>query len=530
MLSEAKRTNWRDMSNSVSPTGHADSFRVGPYALCSELATGGMGTVYLARDQRSGPNEEFVAVKLMHQHLASDPNFVSMFEDEAEIASLIDHPNVCSVVTHGTWQGRQYLAMEYLPGKSLHEVRQRLTELSAEYDAAETKLSMNVAQAIEQACRGVHAAHELRDASGEHLHVVHRDITPSNLFLTLDGEVKVMDFGLISARRKRSKTRTGIIKGKLAYVAPESLRGQQNLDRRADIWGLGVVTWELLTGKRLFKRDDELSTLRAVSEDPIPRPSSVRPGIPDELDDIVMRALEREPDNRFGSADEMADALKNFIVEREPISGDLVAWIDELFPNARAEQLRVEQLALRSLVSIPPAAAIPLDTFGSDATAAAISTTYSGKARVSNALRERGSSIAALAIGLCLGFSANAWTGHEHHGGAPEVAASHAGVSISPQPKSWSEPVQLPADKTVTAKVIHTDKDGRLVLQLEPLNFRDNSPPEAHVSTPEAGLTSPEPPVVENERIAQVARKSESGRKGLQLIRTFTGSPTRRVD
>lgn len=340
---------------SAYPEPPVAGYRVGPYSLCDEIAKGGMGAVYTARLMNDPRPDQLVAIKLLHSGLAADPQFVSMFQDEAEIASRIEHPNVCNTFGFGEWQGRHYLAMEYLIGESLEEVAERLEKSKL----SPKRLAFRVARILADACLGLHAAHELKDDNGKPLNVVHRDITPSNLMLTYDGVTKVMDFGVLAAARRRSKTQTGIIKGKLAYVAPESLTVDCELDRRADVWGIGVIAWELLTGRRLFRRDDPNSTLKAVSDAEILPPSQLRSGLPKKLDRIVMRALERNRDERYDTALELARELTRFAATGFEVitPADLAALMDELFTGGRSARRAISSIGD---TESPPTAALSL--------------------------------------------------------------------------------------------------------------------------------------------------------------------------
>ncbi|MFO0686743.1 MAG: serine/threonine-protein kinase [Sandaracinus sp.] len=285
--------------------------RFGPYLLVREIASGGMATVYEAVREGEGGFRRKVAVKRIHPHLARDRAFADMFLDEARIAARIAHPNVCQVLDYGRHQGESFLAMELLDGHTLSQLLSALVRRSAGEGTAHVPLVLGI---LAECAEGLHAAHELRDDHGMPLDVVHRDVSPQNLFVTMDGEVKVVDFGVATARDKNHRTETNEIKGKLAYMSPEQAAGR--VDRRADVWALGVVLWEALTLRRLFRRGTQPETLAAVERDPIPRPSEVLPGLPPALDDIVMRALERDTARRTPDARTLAlalhDALETF--------------------------------------------------------------------------------------------------------------------------------------------------------------------------------------------------------------------------
>ncbi len=314
-------------------------FRIGPYRICLEIAAGGMATVYLARSPARVGQDRFVALKVAHPHLARDRVFVEMFEDEARIASLIHHPNVCRVLDFDAAEGEPYLAMEYLHGENLATVFGRHAERLAASASEPVDLGRHaalVARAMADACAGLHAAHELVDDDGTPLEVVHRDVSPENVFLGYDGVVKIVDFGVARAARSHHRTSTGFVKGKLAYLQPEAIESKP-MDRRADVWGVGVTMWELLTGERLFRRDGDLDTLRAIADMPIAAPSEARPGLPDVYDAAVMRALARDPRARFDTARDMARELHAILAASPPAPDtvDLGEWMAELFPGGR---------------------------------------------------------------------------------------------------------------------------------------------------------------------------------------------------
>jgi len=318
--------------------------RLGRYRLCSEVASGGMATVYLARVDGPAGFDKMVALKRIHPHLAREKNFVEMFLDEARIAARINHPNVCHVFDFGESAGSYYIAMEYLLGEPLSRLLKAIWLQPWQKDSP--RLPMYASRIVADACEGLHAAHELRDSDGELMHVVHRDVSPHNLFVTFQGGVRVVDFGIASARNRLHQTNTGEVKGKFAYMAPEQLRGKA-VDRRADVWSLGIVLWEMVTMKRLFRRNTEMETIFAVASDTIPRPSDVRPSVPRELEDMIMKALSRDPDQRYPSARDFGRDLLRFLSSRNDLVGpaDLADWMDELFPNGEEEKLSLLEAA-----------------------------------------------------------------------------------------------------------------------------------------------------------------------------------------
>ncbi|MCU0673296.1 MAG: serine/threonine protein kinase [Myxococcota bacterium] len=320
--------------------------RFGPYVLCYELASGGMGAVFLAKAEGPRGFEKLVALKRIHPHLARDPRFATMFLDEARIAARIHHPNVCGVHEFGEVEGVYYLTMPYLVGEPLHRV---LREAASTTPALRDERPWMISRLVVDACEGLHAAHELRDEAGQLLEVVHRDVSPQNLLVGYDGSARVLDFGVASARHRHYRTSTGEVKGKFAYLAPEQLEGK-TADRRVDVWALGVVLWEGLAGRRLFARENMAASVRAVSQDPIP-PLSDFVDLPDEIQRVVDRALARDRDARYATAREMGRDLLHALARHRVVGpADVGEWLAMLFPNGRAAGERlVEESRVLSL-------------------------------------------------------------------------------------------------------------------------------------------------------------------------------------
>ena len=326
--------------------------RIGRYELCFELASGGMATVYLARVDGASGFEKLVALKRIHRHLAKEKKYVQMFLDEAKIASRITHPNVCSVFDFGEAEGEYYIAMEYLVGEPLSRLCSKVAR--DQEQRRHPLLPMRMAGIIANACEGLHAAHELKDANGDLLHVVHRDVSPRNLFVTYDGSIQVVDFGIASARQRMHHTATGQVKGTFAYMAPEQLTSNP-IDRRVDIWALGVALWEMLTLKRLFRRDTTANTIHAVLYDELDPPSAHRSQVPPELDEIVLKALRRDPKERWQTAREMGRALRQFLATRQEIVGpaELSEWMGEVFPQGEARKSQLMEVARMANEAVP---------------------------------------------------------------------------------------------------------------------------------------------------------------------------------
>ena len=277
--------------------------RLDRFELVTELASGGMGTVYLARLGGAGGFQRLYAIKVLHEHLAKHSEFIEMFLDEARLAASIHHPNVVSIVEIGASENGHYLVMDYVEGDTAAQLF-----LGAAQD--KRKVPMRVILRITlDVLAGLHAAHERQDDEGHPLEIVHRDVSPHNILVGIDGASRITDFGIARAATRLAITRSGQLKGKLAYMAPEQARSEA-VDRRADVFAMGICLWEMLTGERLFKAEGEGETLNRVLYEPIPTPRGVDPDIAPEIEEVCMKALTRDPDARFATAAEFADALE----------------------------------------------------------------------------------------------------------------------------------------------------------------------------------------------------------------------------
>ncbi len=273
------------------------------YEILARLATGGMAEIFLARGIGTTGVERYVVLKRILRDRANDVQLVKMFLDEARLASQLQHPNVAQVYDIGKLGDSYFFTMEYVHGETVRGLLHRARSLRRE-------LPLNViVTVIAGAAAGLHHAHERIGHDGKPLGIVHRDVSPSNLMVSYEGSVKVVDFGVAKAENRVQETRSGTVKGKIAYLSPEQCRGG-SLDRRSDLFSLGIVFWEMLTVERLYKRNSDFENMTAiVTEDPIP-PSTRRPGLPPELDAIVMRLLSKDPNQRYTTADQLVEALE----------------------------------------------------------------------------------------------------------------------------------------------------------------------------------------------------------------------------
>ncbi|MBK6685333.1 MAG: serine/threonine protein kinase [Deltaproteobacteria bacterium] len=308
-------------------SGPPESF--GQYRLLGMVAQGGMGRLYLAEKQGGHKRSKLVALKRVLPHLAGDPELRRMFLTEAKVAASLEHSNIVTTYEFGEVQGQPFIAMEYLAGEDLETV------LSTVASGGRGRMPIEFATSVARNCaRGLHYAHEMLSADGKSAGVVHRDVNPSNIFVTYDGEVKLLDFGVAKVRA-REATRAGTFKGKLGYSSPEQLSGAP-VDRRTDIFCLGIVLWECLTGTQLFEGDSDAGKVEAVRAKRIWPPSALRPQIPRDLDEVCLRALARNPSERYESAAEMAAALEQCLERQTSGTEDLIGnWLVDLFPPER---------------------------------------------------------------------------------------------------------------------------------------------------------------------------------------------------
>ncbi len=307
----------------------------GNYTLIKKLATGGMAEVWLAKQSGIEGFNRHVVVKRILPHLAEDPEFVQMFLNEAKIAARFNHPNIGQIFDLGETGGQYFIAMEFIHGEDLGRVMRRAWS-TGQWIARHIALRV-----MADTCQGLYYAHTRNDEQGRPLRVVHRDISPQNILISFDGAVKVVDFGIAKASDQVSNTKSGAIKGKFAYMAPEQAAGKP-LDARSDLFALGLVLYELVTGVRPLKRDSELATLQAALECKIDPPSAVAE-VPAELDGIVMRALAKAPDDRYVDAREFQRSLEQYLLNSKEMatSAEVSELMAALFADRLGEEARL---------------------------------------------------------------------------------------------------------------------------------------------------------------------------------------------
>jgi len=316
------------MVGEIAP-GHV----LGRYELLLPIAAGGMAMVWAARVKGTRGFQKIVAVKTMLSMLTEDEQFEQMFLDEASLASQIRHPNVVEISDLGEQDGVLYLAMEWIDGVPLNQV------MKAAKAAGGVPLPVAV-RIVMNACAGLHAAHELRDAQGRLIGLVHRDVSPQNILVTYDGVSKVVDFGVAKATAMGGgKTVAGQLKGKVSYMAPEQVRGEP-IDRRIDIFAMGIVLYVLTTGKHPFRRENEAATMYTIaSDEPVVSPRKVRPDYPATLEAVLLKALAKDAGQRYATASEFLRALDQCfpVAERANTDEDIAQFMHKLFGNRREE-------------------------------------------------------------------------------------------------------------------------------------------------------------------------------------------------
>jgi serine/threonine-protein kinase len=303
---------------------------VGRYAIFDEIAAGGMATVYLGRLMGSGGFSRTIAIKRLHPQFAKDPEFVTMFLDEARLAARIRHPNVVPTLDVVASKGEVFLVMEYVQGESLSRLARAL---KARGERVPVPILLRI---MSDALQGLHAAHEARDERGIPLDIVHRDVTPQNILVGIDGVGRLLDFGVAKAAGRAHTTREGQIKGKLGYMAPEQLTGS-GVTRQTDVYAASVVLWEMLAGQRLFAGGSEVDVIAKLLKRDIQPPSRFASGIPPSLDDVVMRGLALAVEDRFATAREVCVALSTCGVQE---AGGIAVgeWVEGLAAEALADR------------------------------------------------------------------------------------------------------------------------------------------------------------------------------------------------
>ncbi len=326
----------------------------GRYELLKRLAGGGMGEVYLARQRGLDGFQKLLVIKTLLPHLCEDEEFITMFKDEARVTAQLIHPNICQVFEFDQVGDTYYMAMEYLRGEDVRRMWK-----ACEQKGTPLQVPL-ICRVIADGAAGLDFAHSLRNSAGEPYHIVHRDISPQNILVTFEGGVKIIDFGVAKAAGRAQHTRTGALKGKYSYMSPEQVAGLE-IDGRSDIFALGIVLHELLTGRRLFKAESDVQTLARVREAHVPPPSLLNPQLPPGLDEIVLKALAKNPDDRYRTAQEFRLALEDWLIQgrMSASSAHLAEFLKVLYGERLDKESRLGPLMGDPGLAAPPAGSTP---------------------------------------------------------------------------------------------------------------------------------------------------------------------------
>ncbi|EQC52650.1 kinase domain protein [Bacteriovorax sp. DB6_IX] len=300
--------------------------RFGRYLILDHLVDGGMAKICRARFLGEQA-DKVVAIKMVQPQFSKDESFKTMFMDEIKTTFGLLHPNIVQTYDYGLQNDQLFVAMEYCDGRNLKEYLDQLKKRNFVFPV-EISVYITI-----QSCQGLHYAHTFTDKlTGKPANIVHRDISPHNIMLTFDGSVKVIDFGIAKSETNSEATQAGTIKGKLSYLAPEYLDGH-DLDPRYDLFAVGITLWEMLCSRKLFKASNDLAVLKKIQECKVPKPSSINPNVPEELDKIVMKALHKDRNKRYQTLEEFGRALNKFLYSTYPDfnASDLSYFAKELF-------------------------------------------------------------------------------------------------------------------------------------------------------------------------------------------------------
>ncbi len=309
------------------------STRFGKYTLIDRIAVGGMAEIFLARQAGLEGFEKTIVIKRIRPHLSNQATFVKMFLNEAKLAAQLNHPNIVQIYDLGKISESYFIAMEYIFGRDMRRIIPKADSMGIPFPMV---YALKIASSV---CEGLYYAHQKVDLYGSPLNIVHRDVTPEYIFVSFDGTVKVLDFGIAKAANQIEQTRAGEIKGKLSYMSPEQCMGKP-LDCRSDIFSLGTVLYEWLTGFKLFTGDSEVAILKSITEGKIYAPSYFKADIPEAVEAILMRALEKDRDRRYQTAWEMQYDVDQFLSQYEftPSNIHLSNFLKQLFNDELEEE------------------------------------------------------------------------------------------------------------------------------------------------------------------------------------------------
>jgi eukaryotic-like serine/threonine-protein kinase len=474
----------------VNQSAPLERDRVGPYQLIKAIGSGGSARVDLARIERAYGFQRHVVIKRPLEHLRADPRAAASLRREARLGGRLRHPNLVSILDAGVHDGYDYLVLEYVHGGSLRDLMQ--TDEGARVRDASLEVALAI---VRDVARGVHEAHELRDEHGAPLGLVHRDVSPGNVLIGLDGGVKLADFGI--AKETRVATLSGSMHGTVTYMAPEQCRGHA-FDRRADIFSLGVILYELVTGMRLFWADNDVASLHRVLAGTVPRPRKIKPTIAPVLEDIIMTALATDPDKRFGNARELADAIERYGAGVSQIlaARSVARWVQEIVGPREApwigsatvidapllvEHEPFSETSLVALIeSTPPPKDLPIPTFGPTDAAVVEDAVVDTAPSVPASRRDR--MLWTVVIASCIAV-----------GALIAVVATRDTKPFAPSTRV-EMPVTAPPDPADEAEEIGSDDPSDELIEIEPAQ---PGKPARHKRRPKRHKTVDKPPAVE---------------------------------
>jgi serine/threonine-protein kinase len=462
-----------------------------------------MAEVFLAKQHGHSGFTKLVVIKQILQHHAQDREFTSMFLSEARTAADLRHPNVVNVFEVGEEaDGSLFMAMEFLHGKDVRQVTRKLAE-------RDEMMPLGIAaQIVIDAARGLHYAHTKKDLAGKSLDIVHRDVSPQNLIITFDGNTKLVDFGIAKASSHDNETASGVIKGKYTYMSPEQAEGF-DVDTRSDQFALGIMLWELLTMRRLFKRDTEMQTLRAIANDEIPPPSTFNAEVSEVLDEIVLTCLRRDPEDRYDTCQYLAEDLEECMAEEGIIHSParLGSWMNKIFEGeVEPEASLHESLIPSDNEASAPTMTTPAPLDSTEATAAATPRALATTPDPGRRTVLAAGAVLAVAFASALGWML--WQGRAPQAGTVVIRTQPAGatvfvddedrgrspVELTDVPAGASHRLRLELEGHETALAAFTLAAGQPRLELDyPLT--EKKPPVVEPTVPPPPVVSPDKPI-----------------------------------
>ncbi len=302
-----------------------------------------MAEIFRAKTSGAARFEKIIAIKRIHPNMSDDKDFIKMFIDEAKISGQLNHPNIAGIYELGRIEGHHFIAMEFIWGKDLLQILSKFKKQRAYMNP------FQAAYIISKICEGLDYAHKKKDATGQSIGIIHRDVSPQNILISYEGDIKIIDFGIAKARDRSSHTAAGVLKGKFGYMSPEQIRGLP-IDHRSDIFAIGTLLYEMLTSRPLFTGESDLTVLEKVRNVDIPRPRDVNKEIPAEMERIILKALTRQVEDRYQHASEMQEDLERYIYTAQPVytGKRLGAWMQKVFQMERDREKAIldEMLAV----------------------------------------------------------------------------------------------------------------------------------------------------------------------------------------